>query len=49
MVRSPVHPADEIRSESRRAVEALHEQGVQVVMITGDADAVAASVADELG
>ncbi|WP_341947195.1 heavy metal translocating P-type ATPase [Microbacterium sp. LWH11-1.2] len=41
--------ADEIRSESRHAVEALHERGVQVVMITGDADAVAASVAGALG
>lgn len=41
--------ADEIRSESRHAVEALHERGVQVVMITGDADAVAASVAAEIG
>jgi Cu2+-exporting ATPase len=41
--------ADEIRAESRHAVEALHERGVQVVMITGDADAVAASVAGELG
>ncbi|QYM65970.1 heavy metal translocating P-type ATPase [Microbacterium sp. Se5.02b] len=41
--------ADEIRSESRHAVVALHERGVQVVMITGDADAVAASVAGELG
>ncbi|WP_295105227.1 heavy metal translocating P-type ATPase, partial [uncultured Microbacterium sp.] len=41
--------ADEIRSESRHAVDALHERGVRVVMITGDADAVAASVAGELG
>ncbi|WP_442922279.1 heavy metal translocating P-type ATPase [Microbacterium sp. MEJ108Y] len=41
--------ADEIRSESRHAVDALHERGVQVVMITGDADAVAASVAGDLG
>lgn len=41
--------ADEIRPESRQAVDALHAQGVQVVMITGDAEAVAASVADELG
>ncbi|PMC01694.1 copper-translocating P-type ATPase [Microbacterium sp. UMB0228] len=41
--------ADQIRSESRHAVVALHERGVQVVMITGDADAVAASVAGELG
>ncbi|OAH49492.1 heavy metal translocating P-type ATPase [Microbacterium oleivorans] len=41
--------ADEVRSESRAAVAALHDRDVQVVMITGDADAVAASVAAELG
>ncbi len=41
--------ADEIRSESRQAVAALHERNIQVVMITGDAEAVAASVAAELG
>lgn len=41
--------ADEVRSESHQAVNALHKLGVQVVMITGDAEAVAASVADELG
>jgi Cu2+-exporting ATPase len=41
--------ADEVRPESAQAVEALHRQGVQVVMITGDAEAVARSVADELG
>jgi P-type Cu2+ transporter len=41
--------ADEIRSESRTAVEQLHRRGVEVVMITGDAEAVAAAVADELG
>ena len=41
--------ADEIRPESRDAVRALHDRGVQVVMITGDAEAVAASVAAELG
>ncbi|CAM5455860.1 heavy metal translocating P-type ATPase [Leifsonia shinshuensis] len=41
--------ADEIREESRQAVDALHAQNVQVVMITGDADAVAISVANELG
>ncbi|KAA0916514.1 heavy metal translocating P-type ATPase [Dietzia sp. ANT_WB102] len=40
---------DEVRTESRAAVEALHERGLEVVMITGDADAVAASVSDELG
>ena len=41
--------ADEIRTESRHAVDALHAGDVQVVMITGDAEAVAASVAAELG
>ncbi|MBP3947707.1 cadmium-translocating P-type ATPase [Corynebacterium sp. Marseille-P3884] len=41
--------ADEIRPESRDAVDALHAHGVQVVMITGDAQAVAETVAEELG
>ena len=41
--------ADEIRPESRAAVDALHALGSQVVMITGDAEAVARSVAAELG
>ncbi len=41
--------ADEIRPESREAVDALHRLGVQVVMITGDAEAVANAVAAELG
>jgi len=41
--------ADEVREESRQAVDALHGLGIQVVMITGDAAAVARSVAAELG
>lgn len=41
--------ADEIRPESRDAVDALHAAGAQVVMITGDAQAVAETVARELG
>nr|WP_241980020.1 heavy metal translocating P-type ATPase [Cryobacterium glaciale] len=41
--------ADEIREESVQAVDALHRQGIEVVMITGDAEAVARSVAGELG
>nr|WP_241986281.1 heavy metal translocating P-type ATPase [Cryobacterium psychrophilum] len=41
--------ADEIREESRQAVDALHALGIQVVMITGDAEAVAQSVSAELG
>ncbi|MBC7724555.1 MAG: copper-translocating P-type ATPase [Burkholderiaceae bacterium] len=40
---------DEIREESRQAVDALHERDIEVVMITGDAEAVARSVAAELG
>ncbi|WP_344742323.1 heavy metal translocating P-type ATPase [Microlunatus spumicola] len=41
--------ADEVRPESREAVDALHKLGLQVVMITGDAEPVARSVAAELG
>lgn len=41
--------ADEVRPESRQAVDALHKLGVEVVMITGDAQAVAESVAADLG
>ncbi|MDX1882386.1 heavy metal translocating P-type ATPase [Mycolicibacterium sp. 120270] len=41
--------ADEIRPESRQAVDALHRQGIEVVMITGDAEPVARRVAEELG
>lgn len=48
-VAGAIRLADEVRPESRAAVEALHQRGVEVVMITGDAEAVAASVAAELG
>ena len=41
--------ADEIRPESREAVDALHSLGIEVVLITGDAEAVARSVGEELG
>jgi Cu2+-exporting ATPase len=41
--------ADEIRPESRQAVDALHRRGIEVVMITGDARAVAESVGNHLG
>ena len=41
--------ADEVRPESRDAVEALHRLGVEVIMITGDAEAVAHAVGRELG
>jgi P-type Cu2+ transporter len=41
--------ADAIREESREAIRALHERGLEVVMLTGDARAVADAVAAELG
>jgi Cu2+-exporting ATPase len=41
--------ADEVRAESRTAVDDLRRRGVEVVMITGDAQAVADAVAAELG
>jgi Cu2+-exporting ATPase len=41
--------ADVIRSESKRVVERLHEMGVAVAMLTGDSQAVAAAVAEDLG
>ncbi len=41
--------ADEVRPESREAVDALHASGVEVAMITGDAEAVATAVGRELG
>ncbi len=41
--------ADEVRPESREAVAALQRRGVSVVMITGDAAPVAASVGTALG
>jgi P-type Cu2+ transporter len=40
---------DQIRPESREAIAALHEEGVRVVMITGDARNVAEGVANDLG
>jgi Cu2+-exporting ATPase len=40
---------DEIRPESREAVERLHARGLKVAMITGDARSVAESVARRLG
>ena len=41
--------ADEIRPESREAVERLQAMGLQVVMLTGDSWAVARAVATALG
>jgi len=41
--------ADAVRAESMEAVRRLHEGGIEVVMMTGDARAVADAVARELG
>jgi Cu2+-exporting ATPase len=40
---------DAIRPESAEAIEDLHRLGIRVAMITGDSEAVAASVATRLG
>lgn len=41
--------ADAIREESRQAIRALHDRSIEVAMLTGDAQAVADAVAEELG
>ena len=41
--------ADAVREESREAVQRLHADGIEVVMMTGDAQPVADAVAAELG
>ncbi|WP_336023886.1 copper-translocating P-type ATPase [Halobellus salinisoli] len=41
--------ADVIREESYRVVDALHDLGIEVAMLTGDSQDVANAVADELG
>jgi Cu2+-exporting ATPase len=41
--------ADAIREESRQAIAELHERGIEVAMMTGDARAVADAVGKELG
>src|SRR5438067_2498269 len=41
--------ADAVRPESKDAIARLHEDRIEVVMITGDASAVANAVAKELG
>ncbi len=40
--------ADAVRDESRDAVQRLHDLGIEVIMMTGDAQAVARAVAEEL-
>jgi len=48
VVRAMFAIADAVREESRAAVQRLHDQKVTVVMLTGDARAVAVTVAREL-
>ena len=40
--------ADQVREQSRRAIDKLHEMGIETVMITGDAEVVAKTVAADL-
>jgi len=44
-----VRTADVIREESYRVVDALHELGLEVAMLTGDSEDVARAVAADLG
>ena len=48
-IRGALALEDEIRPESAEAVSRLHEMGLRVAMITGDAQAVADSVARRIG
>ena len=48
-VKGAIAMADVVREESREAVQALKKRGVEVAMLTGDSEAVAAAVAAELG
>lgn len=41
--------ADQVRERARTTIDRLHEMEIQAVMITGDAEAVARSVAEDLG
>ena len=40
---------DEIRAESKQAVQVLHEMNIEVVMLTGDSQATAKAIGEELG
>ncbi|MBN2846830.1 MAG: heavy metal translocating P-type ATPase, partial [Coriobacteriia bacterium] len=48
-VRALFAVADAVRPESREAIERLHAAGIEVAMLTGDAEPVARAVAIELG
>jgi P-type Cu2+ transporter len=46
---SAISIADVIRPESKQTVQSLHEMGIEVAMLTGDSQAVAQAVANQLG
>jgi len=46
---SAISIADVIRPESKQAVDELRKMGIEVAMLTGDSQAVAKAVADQLG
>lgn len=48
-VEGVIHLADELRPGARDAVNALHAEGIQLVMLTGDAEPAAARVAAAVG
>ena len=48
-VTAAVALGDEIREESRKAVQKLQGRGLEIAMLTGDSEDVAESVAEELG
>ncbi len=41
--------ADQIKDDALQATQALHRQGIQTVMLTGDSQSVAAKIAGQLG
>jgi len=41
--------SDSVKPESREAIESLHEQGLKVVMLTGDNEKAAQTIASEVG
>ena len=48
-VKGVIAVADAVKPGAKEAVDALHRQGLEVVMLTGDDHATAQAVADELG
>lgn len=49
VARAAVTIGDTVRDTSKTTIQALHDRGISVAMLTGDAEGVARSVAEELG